>query len=90
MLPSFLPSAEQFNTLDTRHEETAKNAKAGGQQPRLTLAGFSKGGLLYCGPSMLHAGILTVSKTNPGAGLGELSYTVPMELEANSYEAQYS
>ena len=39
---------------------------------------------------MLHACILTVSKTNPGAGLGELSYTVPVELEANSYEAQYS
>lgn len=89
MLPSFLPSAGQHNTLDT-NEETGTNAKAGDQQPLLTLAGFSKGGLLYCGPAMLHACILTVSKSSPGTGLGELSYTVSVESEANSYEAQYS
>ncbi len=39
---------------------------------------------------MLHACILTVSKTNPRAGLGELSYTAPVGFEANSYESQYS
>ena len=77
VLPSFLPSAGQ-HTLDT-NEETGTNAKAGDQQPRLTLAGFSKGGLLYCGPAMLHACILTVSKSNPGTGLGELSYIVSVE-----------
>ena len=39
---------------------------------------------------MLHACILTVSKTNPRAGLGALSNTAPVGFETNSYEAQCS